>query len=56
MNLWLDASYAVTFAATGLLLGHFFSRLRTPYWTFGYDGFREKWRFMGVVVKRKPQV
>jgi len=36
MNLWFDGSFAVAIAATGILLGQWFSRLRTPYWTIGY--------------------
>jgi predicted double-glycine peptidase len=36
MNLWLEAIAATTFAAFGVLLGYFFSRLPKPYWTFGY--------------------
>ncbi|MGA3266906.1 MAG: cysteine peptidase family C39 domain-containing protein [Verrucomicrobiota bacterium] len=36
MNLWLDGLVAATIAVTGILLGRWFARLRTPYWTFGY--------------------
>jgi predicted double-glycine peptidase len=36
MNLWLEAMGAASFAMSGILLGYFFSRLPTPYWTFGY--------------------
>lgn len=36
MNLWLEGTFAVVAAATGILLGYWFSRLRKPYWTFGY--------------------
>jgi predicted double-glycine peptidase len=36
MNLWLEGAFALTVAAAGVLLGYLFSRLRKPYWTFGY--------------------
>jgi len=36
MNLWLEALASVLFASLGALLGYLFSRLRKPYWTFGY--------------------
>jgi hypothetical protein len=36
MNLWLEATAAVSFAFAGVLLGYFFSRLPKPYWIFGY--------------------
>ena len=36
MNLWLEAAFALLVAAAGAVLGYLFSRLRKPYWTFGY--------------------
>jgi hypothetical protein len=36
MNLWFEAMAAALVALTGVLLGHLFSRLPKPYWTFGY--------------------
>ena len=36
MNLWLEGTFALMVAATGVVLGYLFSRLRKPYWIFGY--------------------
>src|SRR5437764_15327170 len=36
MNLWLAATVALLCALAGVVLGWWFSRLRTPYWTIGY--------------------
>jgi len=36
MNLWLEGIFAALFAGAGVLLGCWFSRLRKPYWMFGY--------------------
>lgn len=36
MNLWLQAVAALLCALAGVVLGRWFSRLRTPWWTFGY--------------------
>ena len=36
MNLWLAATVALFCALTGVVLGRWFSRLRSPYWTIGY--------------------
>jgi hypothetical protein len=36
MNLWLEGAFALMVAAAGVALGYLFSRLRKPYWTFGY--------------------
>ncbi len=34
--MWLGILSALLLAGTGVLLGRFFSRLRNPYWAFGY--------------------
>jgi len=36
MNLWFEGAFALMVAAAGVVLGGLFSRLRKPYWTFGY--------------------
>jgi len=36
MNLWFEGAFALLAAAAGVGLGYWFSRLRKPYWTFGY--------------------
>jgi hypothetical protein len=36
MNLWLSATVALLCALAGVVLGWWFSRLRSPYWTIGY--------------------
>lgn len=36
MNLWLAAFVALLCALAGVVLGWWFSRLRSPYWTIGY--------------------
>ena len=36
MNLWFEGAFALMVAAAGVALGCLFSRLRKPYWTFGY--------------------
>ncbi len=36
MNLWFEGTFAVMVAAAGVALGCLFSRLRKPYWMFGY--------------------
>jgi len=36
MNLWLAAFVALLCAVVGVVLGRWFSRLRSPYWTIGY--------------------
>lgn len=36
MNLWFEGTFALMVAAVGVVLGYWFSRLRKPYWTFGY--------------------
>jgi hypothetical protein len=36
MNLWFEGAFALMAAAAGVVLGCLFSRLRKPYWTFGY--------------------
>lgn len=36
MNLWLAAIVSLLCALAGVGLGHWFSRLRSPYWTIGY--------------------
>lgn len=33
---WLESAAVALLAASGALLGYWFSRLRKPYWTFGY--------------------
>jgi hypothetical protein len=36
MNLLLEGTFAAMVAGAGVLLGHWFSRLRKPYWVLGY--------------------
>jgi len=36
MNLWRTACVALLCALAGVVLGRWFSRLRSPYWTIGY--------------------
>ncbi len=36
MNLWLAATVSLLCALAGVVLGRWFSRMRSPYWTIGY--------------------
>src|SRR6266550_6893949 len=36
MNLWLSAAVALLCALAGVVLGRWFARLPSPYWTIGY--------------------